>query len=108
MKFVWLKLNYQPCPPEEKPARFGFECPRKPGYICSGLMIEGADLGEGVKAGPSGKGKQPACWRWNGNRDKPTFTPSIHCLAHKEGDPTVKYGGCGWHGHIINGTHTGK
>lgn len=39
-------------------------------------------------------------WAWDGNLEKPTITPSINCLAEKDGKPT---GGCGWHGFITNG-----
>lgn len=39
-------------------------------------------------------------WQWNGNLEKPTITPSINCIAEKDGKPT---GGCGWHGFIDNG-----
>ncbi len=39
-------------------------------------------------------------WAWNGDLDRPTITPSINCLAEKNGKPT---GGCGWHGFITNG-----
>lgn len=39
-------------------------------------------------------------WKWDGNRERPTITPSINCLAEKDGQPA---GGCGWHGHITNG-----
>ena len=39
-------------------------------------------------------------WGWNGDLEHPTLTPSINCLSEKDGKPT---GGCGWHGHIING-----
>jgi len=39
-------------------------------------------------------------WGWDGNLDCPTITPSINCIAEKDGKPT---GGCGWHGHITNG-----
>jgi hypothetical protein len=40
-------------------------------------------------------------WGWNGDRERPTLTPSVNCIAEKDGKPT---GGCGWHGFIINGT----
>ncbi len=40
-------------------------------------------------------------WGWDGDRDRPTLTPSINCVAEKDGKPT---GGCGWHGHITNGS----
>lgn len=34
-------------------------------------------------------------WSWNGNREKPTTKPSIHCNPAK--------GGCGWHGWLTDG-----
>jgi hypothetical protein len=39
-------------------------------------------------------------WGWDGNMDRPTITPSINCIAEKDGKRT---GGCGWHGFITNG-----
>lgn len=39
-------------------------------------------------------------WAWDGNVERPTITPSINCLAEKDGKPA---GGCGWHGFITNG-----
>jgi len=39
-------------------------------------------------------------WGWDGNRERPTLTPSINCIAEKDGKPT---GGCGWHGFITAG-----
>lgn len=39
-------------------------------------------------------------WGWNGNLKSPTITPSINCIAKKNGKPT---GGCGWHGFITAG-----
>lgn len=39
-------------------------------------------------------------WAWNGNLLRPTLTPSINCLTHKDNIPV---GGCGWHGFITNG-----
>lgn len=39
-------------------------------------------------------------WGWDGNLEKPTLTPSINCLAEKDGKPAS---GCGWHGHITEG-----
>lgn len=39
-------------------------------------------------------------WKWDGNMDRPTITPSINCIAEKDGKPT---GGCGWHGYITDG-----
>lgn len=37
-------------------------------------------------------GAHPKQWQWDGNRQKPTLTPSIH-----------KQVGCGWHGWLRNG-----
>ena len=42
-------------------------------------------------------------WAWDGNMDCPTITPSINCIAEKDGKPT---GGCGWHGFITKGVMT--
>lgn len=39
-------------------------------------------------------------WAWDGNRERPTITPSINCISEKDGKPT---GGCGWHGFITAG-----
>lgn len=40
-------------------------------------------------------------WGWNGDRDRPTITPSINCRnTDDDGKPA---GGCGWHGHITQG-----
>ena len=41
-----------------------------------------------------------AGWTWDGNREAPTLSPSIHCLAEKDGQ---KLAGCGWHGWLRNG-----
>jgi uncharacterized protein DUF6527 len=44
-------------------------------------------------------------WKWDGNRERPTLTPSINCLSH---DPQTgeRFAGCGWHGHITGGRFT--
>lgn len=34
-------------------------------------------------------------WQWDGNRDAPTLTPSLH--------HTATLGGCGWHGFLTAG-----
>lgn len=68
-----------------------FVCPN--GHRCSVLVgPQHVDRPE--------KGKL-CIWGWDGNLERPTLTPSIDCRAtDEEGKPT---GGCGWHGHIING-----
>ena len=43
---------------------------------------------------------EPCVWKWDGNVESPTLTPSVNCIATKDGKPT---GGCGWHGHITAG-----
>ena len=98
------RLNYSPCPDNERPARFGFECPRGRGR-CTGLLIAGTVIYDVPLQ--SGKGGKPACWEWDGNRERPSFSPSINCLAHNPKDPNEKYAGCGWHGHIKNGAIVG-
>ena len=47
--------------------------------------------------------REPNVWAWDGNEEKPTITPSINCIAEKDGKPT---GGCGWHGFITGGELT--
>lgn len=86
MKFEFLTLNYKPCPEDEKPARFGFECPKRTGHMCTGLLIDGATHNDGSRIEI-----RNAMWKWNNNRERPTFTPSINCSN------------CGWHGYITNG-----
>ena len=44
--------------------------------------------------------REPCVWAWDGNIERPTITPSINCIAEKDGKPT---GGCGWHGFITAG-----
>jgi Family of unknown function (DUF6527) len=55
-KVEFETFDFDPSPPG-RPERFGFKCPKQPG----------------LRAAPS--------WIWDGNRDKPTFTPSINCLS---------------------------
>lgn len=59
--------------------RFGFKCPKHPTNRCEGLLIR--------------KGDHHPSWIWDGNRERPTFSPSINC------------GSCPgkWHGFIENG-----
>ena len=76
-------------PSEEQ--TFSFACPMHKGRRCAGLVIAGrTDL----KRDPQGKNGGIAQWDWNGDREHPTFTPSINCQ------------GC-WHGHIENGRCVG-
>lgn len=59
--------------------RIIFGCPKRPGYSCA------------VPLAPVTTPKG-ATWRFDGNREAPTLTPSINCT-----------GGCGWHGHMTKG-----
>ena len=74
MLFEFLTLDYEPCPLDEAPARFGFECPKHPGRMCSGLLIRG-----------QGHDVPNRTWTWNGDREKPTFSPSINCVQCSHG-----------------------
>lgn len=74
MNFEFLTLDYEPCPPDQAPERFGFECPKRPGFMCTGLLIRDA----------SGNPARPS-WIWNRNRERPTFVPSIDCKGCSHG-----------------------
>ncbi len=93
---VFLDLDYEPAADGERPQRFGFRCPvrnrgrdaRLPPVMCEGLLI--ADAGHGIKRdGKGANGGRPQ-WDWDGNREAPTFKPSVNCK------------GC-WHGYIRGG-----
>ena len=99
-KIEFLTLDMHPCPLDRQPDRFGFECPMRPGEMCSGMLLVGADMGDGRKLGRGESGQRPAMWNWNGDRNNPSFTPSVNCLAERNGE---KLAGCGWHGYITNG-----
>lgn len=66
---------------------FGFACPLRAGRRCESLVIAGkTDL----KRDGQGQNGGIAQWDWNGDRDRPTFSPSVNCK------------GC-WHGYIEAG-----
>ena len=67
-----------------------FVCPN--GKRCAVLL--------GPQAVPRPAEGKLCIWAWDGNVERPTITPSIDCIAMKDGKPT---GGCGWHGFITNG-----
>lgn len=70
-----------------KEQTFSFQCPKHLRRRCSGLIIAGrTDL----KRDPQGQNGGIAQWNWDGNRETPTFTPSINCSS------------C-WHGFIEKG-----
>jgi hypothetical protein len=65
---------------------FSFRCP-KHNRRCGDLALHGRT---GWKHDPQGQNGGSPHWTWDGNRDKPTFSPSINC------------GSC-WHGYIRDG-----
>lgn len=69
-----------------KEVRFSFNCPLHDRH-CSGLLIMGKTQ---LKHDPQNQNGGIAQWSWDGDREHPTFMPSINCL------------GC-WHGFIIRG-----
>ena len=78
-------LDYDPAEPG-KEQTFDFKCP-KHNRRCGGLVIAGRTH---LKRDPNGQNGGVAQWDWDGNRDAPTFTPSINCIP------------C-WHGYIRAG-----
>jgi len=70
-------------------------------FVCPHNKRCGALLGPTFVARPTEK--HCNVWGWNGSTEKPTLTPSLNCIAEKDGKPT---GGCGWHGFITNGELT--
>ena len=101
-KVEFLDLAYEPVADGEKPARFGFRCvghnrgrdPRLPITMCEGLLLaEGPHTAaHGIKRDGNGQNGGRPQWEWDGNREAPTFSPSINCEKH-----------CGWHGYLRKG-----
>jgi len=79
-------LDFDPAD-QGKEQTFGFNCPKHKGRQCSGLVIVGRTE---YSHDPNNKNGGVAQWNWDGNRESPTFTPSINCTQ------------C-WHGYIRNG-----
>lgn len=78
-------LEYEAAAPGEE-QRFEFQCP-KHARRCAALVIAGRT---NLKRDPGGRNGGIAQWDWDGNREAPTFTPSVNCK------------GC-WHGYIRKG-----
>ena len=74
------------CAPGEEET-FAFACPNHKGRMCGNLVIAGKTA---LKRDGQNQNSGIAQWDWNGNRDAPTFTPSVNCK------------GC-WHGYIRDG-----
>jgi hypothetical protein len=80
-KVSFETMGFDDAPPG-KEERFGFKCPRHPTNRCEGLIIRGR-----------GHDIPKRAWIWNGNRQAPTFSPSINCQSCPGK----------WHGYIENG-----
>ena len=99
---VFLTISGELCAEDEKPARFTFRCvkgnngrdPALYSLTCAMLLIApGLNSSEhGIKRDPQGLNGGRPQWDWDGNKESPTFTPSVDCSKH-----------CGWHGYIRNG-----
>jgi hypothetical protein len=82
--FLDKDLNENAAPGQE--AYFDFACPKRK-RPCGSLLIAGRT---DVKRDGQNKNGGHAQWDWDGNRESPTFSPSINC------------GAC-WHGYIRKG-----
>lgn len=84
-KVRFFTADREPAPPGAE-VRVDFVCPRS-GYRCGTILIAGKTA---VPRDGQNQNGGKAQWDWDGNREAPTFTPSINCT------------GC-WHGFIENG-----
>jgi hypothetical protein len=84
-KVKFETLEFESAEPGQE-QRFDFNCPLHD-RRCGPIVIAGRTT---LKRDPQGKNDGIAQWDWDGNRERPTFSPSINC------------GGC-WHGYIRNG-----
>lgn len=66
---------------------FTFDCPKHKGRQCAGLIIVGKTS---YSHDPQNQNGGVAQWNWDGDRNAPTFSPSINCTN------------C-WHGYIEKG-----
>lgn len=99
---AFLDKGGRPCPDGERPAYFSFRCvghnrgqpPALQRNRCEMLLIAMGphSAAHGIKRDPQGNNGGRPQWEWDGNRESPTFQPSINCEKH-----------CGWHGYIRNG-----
>lgn len=98
----FLSLGAEPCQRGERPARFTFHCVGGNRGLpvgmqtntCANLLLAESQHTQthGIKRDGQNQNGGRAQWDWDGNREAPTFTPSINC---------EKY--CGWHGYIRAG-----
>jgi hypothetical protein len=100
VEFLDLAGNF--CANDKLPCRFTFNCvnrnknrdPRLKPILCANLLIAEGKYSEkhGLKRDPQGQNGGKPQWDWDGNKENPTFSPSINCSGH-----------CGWHGYIKQG-----
>lgn len=93
-EFHFSTLGYDRCHPQDispgEIGRFSFHCPRGKDR-CGDIII-----GNGVKPAVGAP-----TWRWDGNADAPTLTPSINCRTKTSTGEEAA--GCGWHGWLTAG-----
>lgn len=99
---TFLTIEGKPCPEGDLPARFTFRCvnwnkgrhPALSRIECGRLLIVPSphSAQHGIARHPTGEGDGRPQWDWDGNREAPTFSPSINCGGH-----------CGWHGYLRAG-----
>lgn len=93
-------------PDNEPPGVFDIELHAPEGYQATAVLLfvcpnaKRCSVLLGPAAVPRSGANSLSVWAWDGNLERPTVTPSINCIAEKDGKPT---GGCGWHGFITNG-----
>lgn len=85
VRFKLLEVGDRDAEPGKEEV-FSFNCPMHD-RRCGNLIIAGKT---GQPRDPQGKNGGSAQWDWDGNRDAPTFSPSVNC------------GRC-WHGYIERG-----
>lgn len=90
----FLSITGEPCEVGERPARFTFLCVKRKNELCARLLIAESthSAAHGIKRNGQNQDGGRAQWDWDGNRDAPTFSPSINCES-----------ACGWHGYLRNG-----
>lgn len=89
-RVTFARLSELYDPPSGQEQTFAFNCPKKNGRRCEGLIISQRT---NLPHDPQSKNGGIAQWEWPNapDRSTPTFTPSINC------------GRCGWHGYIEKG-----
>ena len=73
MIIEFLDINHAPAAVGSE-VYFGFECPKRPTHMCTGLIIRGR-----------GQDVPNRTWVWDNNREQPSFTPSIDCKGCSHG-----------------------